>query len=109
MIIDFAQIEATKLNHFYGGEQELSAKIFADDHNRIMLSCLRPGASIGYHQHDSGSEIIYILAGNGTIVEDEATQSITAGQGHYCPKGHSHSLINTGDMDLVFFAVVTQQ
>ena len=36
-------------------------------------------------------------------------ESLEAGDCHYCPKGHTHSLINVGKEDLVFFAVVPEQ
>lgn len=40
---------------------------------------------------------------------DGAELRIEAGQAHYCPEGHEHSLINDTESDLVFFAVVPQQ
>ena len=109
MLIDFDKIEETIIANFYRGEKNTVAKMFVDDMNRIMCSKLEPGASIGYHQHENGSEVIYILAGNGICLYDDAKEKIKAGQCHYCPKGHSHSLINDGDTDLIFFAVVPQQ
>ncbi len=36
-------------------------------------------------------------------------ETVTAGGCHYCPKGHSHSLVNNGTEDVVFFAVVPEQ
>jgi mannose-6-phosphate isomerase-like protein (cupin superfamily) len=33
---------------------------------------------------------------------------VEAGQCHFCPKGHSHSLINEGPEDLVFYATVPE-
>ena len=38
-----------------------------------------------------------------------AKQAGYKGDCHYCPKGHTHSLINNSDEDLVFFAVVPVQ
>ena len=59
--------------------------------------------------HDTNSEIIYFLSGKGTVLYDGEKLAVEAGQCHYCPKGHSHSLINDSDEDLVFFAVVPNQ
>ena len=39
---------------------------------------------------------------------DDGCEPLTVGSCHYCPKGHSHSLINDGDQDLIFFAIVPQ-
>ena len=36
----------------------------------------------------------------------EGSEQVREGQCHYCPKGHSHGLINDSGADLVFFAVV---
>ena len=55
------------------------------------------------------SENIPFLSGKGTVLYDGEKLAVEAGQCHYCPKGHSHSLINDSDEDLVFFAVVPNQ
>ena len=39
-------------------------------------------------------------------LDDDELLPLEAGQCHYCPQGHTHSLINDSDADLVFFAVV---
>ncbi len=109
MIIDFNNIEQTVLKEFYGGEKELKANMYNDGLNKIMYSSLAPGASIGLHTHDAGSEIIYFLEGSGKAIFDGEYEEVKAGACHYCPKGHSHSLINDGESDLVFFAVVPVQ
>ena len=109
MLLDFSQMPDTVIPCFYGGEKEISARMFADPANRIMYSTLVPGASIGLHTHETGSEILYILKGTGTALFDDGTEALSPGICHYCPKGHSHALINNGDEDLIFFAVVPQQ
>ena len=40
---------------------------------------------------------------------DDGREEAVAGNCHYCPKNHSHSMINNGTEDLVFFAVVAEQ
>lgn len=108
-------METTVMPNFKGGEKEFSAKMFFDGTNRIFKGLLIPGASIGIHTHEDSCEVIFILEGNGCILEkepeteEETTQSVSAGDCLYCPKGHTHSLRNTSDEDLVFYAVVPQQ
>lgn len=109
MILDFQKMEETVIPNFKGGEKELAAKMYTDEKNRIMLSRLTSGASVGLHTHEGSSEIVYILEGSGKILYDDAELHIEAGQAHYCPEGHEHSLINDTQSDLVFFAVVPQQ
>ena len=109
MLIDFAAMEENVLPHFKGGEKEIAARMHVDERNKIMRGRLIPGASIGLHTHDTGSEIIYILSGAGRVLYDGGVETVAAGQCHYCPKGHAHSLINDGPEDLLFFAVVPEQ
>ena len=109
MILDFKQMEETIMPHFKGGEKQMAAKMYADEKNRILLSRLIPGASVGVHTHEGSSEIIYILEGAAKVLYDGEELRIGAGEAHYCPEGHEHSLINDTDSDLVFFAVVPQQ
>lgn len=108
MLIDFKTIEESALHNFYGGNKDLNAKIFSDGHNRILYGRLDPGASIGMHTHETGSEIIFVLHGTGKIICDGETELLSAGSCHYCPKGHTHSLINDSGSDLTFFAVIPQ-
>lgn len=109
MTLDFDKLEETVLPHFKGGEKEVSARMFADERNRIMRATLKPGASIGMHVHDTSSEIVYVLQGCATVLEEGSEHTLTAGMCHYCPRGESHSVINRGEEDLLLFAVVPQQ
>lgn len=109
MLIDFSKAEETVMTAFKGGEKELRASMYVDERNRIMRGRLVPGASIGLHTHDTSSEVIFFLEGSGKTVLDGKEERVRAGMCHYCPKGHSHTLINDTDEDLVFYAVVPQQ
>ena len=115
MIIDFETMDITVMPNFKGGEKEFAANMFFDGTNRIFKGKLIPGASIGVHTHDDSCEVIFILSGKGSILEKEpgasedTLKSVTAGNCLYCPKGYTHSLMNTSDEDLVFYAVVPKQ
>ena len=109
MNIDFDKIDLSVIPSFKGGEKEYRAKMFFDGTNRIMKGLLIPGASIGMHTHEDSSEIIFITAGKGAVIFDGAKSVVQAGICHYCPKGHTHSLINDSDADLEFLAVVPMQ
>ncbi len=109
MIIDFKKIKSETIKQMRGGEKEVIANMYTDENNRIMYGKLEPGASIGRHTHDSGSEILYVLSGNGKMLYDDTVEKLEPGLCHYCPKGHSHSLVNDSDDDLLFFAVIPQQ
>lgn len=109
MTIDFKTQEWAVIPAFKGGKKEISAKMFFDGKNRILEGLLHPGASIGFHKHETNSEILFIVDGRGTVIDDDQEVAVEAGQCSYCPKGHSHSLVNTSDADLRFYAVVPEQ
>ena len=112
MLIHFDTMETAVIPHMRGGEKEVSAKMYTGPLGKIMRGALIPGATIGLHTHDTSSEIIYILSGTGKVLCDGEYEPLSAGSCHYCPKGHTHSLINDspeGGEDLCFFAVVAEQ
>ena len=106
MLLDFNKMQVTKLDNFKGGEQEMFTKMFVDDYNKIMVSVLKPGASIGYHKHESNSEIIFMIKGFAVAHLDNEEMMVREGQALYCPMGHSHDLINNTQEEIMFFAVV---
>ena len=107
MIIDFSKIEAVKVREFLGGKGDFFIRSFKDDLNNIMCDTLAPGASVGYHKHFFDSEAMLILKGAGEVKYNKEIIPIKAGDCHDCAKGHS--LTNTSDEELVFFAVVCNQ
>lgn len=110
MVIRQADIEISHLENFKGGEKHLEAKMFFDGTNRILTNArLIPGASIGMHTHEDSCEVIFILEGRGSLLEDDTKKEVQAGDCLYCPKGGSHSLVNDSGSDLLFCAVVPQQ
>ena len=109
MTIDFNTIPVQILPNFKGGEKEMSAQMYWDGETRILHATLQPGASIGEHKHEGNCEMIFIIKGCGTIIDDGVATPIAAGQCTYCPNGHSHSLINTGTEVLEFYAAVPKQ
>ena len=108
MIINFEQMEEKRLPEFKGGAGDFVATMHTEALGKILYARFEPGSSIGLHPHETNSEIIYILSGTASIVYDETTEELTAGVCHYCPKGHSHSMSNRGEQDLVFFAVIPE-
>lgn len=109
MVIDFSTMEEKRLHRFKGGEGVFIQKAYTDPLVKIMLDRLEPGSSIGMHTHETNSEMIYVVSGEAYFLYDDGSETVKAGQCHYCPKGHGHSMINRTDKDLVFFAVVPEQ
>lgn len=109
MIIDFNEMKETRLPEFKGGVGDTIARMHVANLGKIMYGRLEPGSSIGMHKHETSSEVIYILSGEADFLYDNCKEKTSAGGCHYCPKGHSHSMINNGAEDLVYFAVVPEQ
>lgn len=109
MILNFDKIEEKVIPNFKGGEKEFATHMYVDELGKIMRARLEPGASIGFHKHETDSEIIYMLKGTGVVLFDDGRETVSEGECHYCPKGHSHSLRNESDETIEFFAVVPQQ
>jgi mannose-6-phosphate isomerase-like protein (cupin superfamily) len=70
---------------------------------------IKPGDSIGTHQHTGEQEIFYFIQGKGTVMDNGRQIEICAGDVMVTPNMDSHSVINTGDEDLVFMALILLQ
>ena len=109
MVIDFNKMEEVANPRFKGGEGDTLFRTFNDGQNKIMRGRLEVGCSIGYHKHETNSEIIFILSGEARCLYDDGEERLVPGQCHYCPVDHSHALINASDKEpLVFFAIVPE-
>ena len=112
MVMNFDNIPLQRIPHFKGGEGEVLARMHTDEMGKIVHLTLPAGASIGLHTHDTSAEVVYVIAGRGIVLEDEAPNGapivVEAGTVTYCPKGHSHSLINNSDADLVVLGVIPE-
>ena len=111
MVIDFKNMEENAVEGFKGGVGITHLRKFENDLGKIIMGRLEPGATIGLHTHETNSEAIYIISGTADFIydSDDIAETVTAGGCHYCPKGHSHSMVNNSDEDIVFFAVVPVQ
>ncbi|MBO4916086.1 MAG: cupin domain-containing protein [Oscillospiraceae bacterium] len=91
------------------GEGSVHKHTFEDDYARIMILTLEPGSSIGMHAHNDNYEIFYGISGTGKVLCDGAEEPMRPGCCHYCPQGHSHSLVNSGAEPLSVFAVIPKR
>ncbi len=108
-VINFDSIAEDVQTGFKGGEGEVAFRIFKDDLNKVMRVRMTPHSSVGQHSHEIDSEIIMVLKGNGKVLFDGQELPIHEGQVHYCPKGHSHTIINDTEEELHLCCVVPQQ
>ena len=90
---------SANLTYLLDGSAEKNARMFAE-------VTLKPGCSIGYHQHNSETEYYFILSGNGTVDDDGKEVQVKQGDSVITGNGASHSIKNTGSVPLVFHAVI---
>ena len=106
MIIDFNKIEPMTIPGMNGGTGMMTAQMYNDENYRIIPTTIHPGGSIGNHNQSSGDDLNYIISGTGKAVCDGIEEELKPGVMHICPKGSEHSIINTGEDDLVMLTIV---
>ena len=109
MIIDFSEMNEMTMPGMNGGTGEMTCRMYNDEKYRIIPTTIHPGGSIGFHTQDSGDDLNYIISGTGKAVCDGVEEELRPGVMHICPKGSEHSIINTGEDDLVMLTVVVKE
>lgn len=109
MRIDFNDITEMTIPGMNGGTGEMTCQMYNDDAYRIIPTTIHPSGSIGSHRQESGDDLNYILSGSGKAVCDGVEEEIKPGVMHICLKGSEHSIINTGEDDLVMLTVVVKK
>ena len=84
----------------------MTVRMYNDEKYRIISTVIHAGGSIGLHMQSSGDDMNYILSGTGKAICDGVEEKLSEGMMHICPKGSEHSIINTGDDDLIMLTIV---
>lgn len=108
MLIDFNAKDEKIFEGMNGGKGKVAAKMFMNSSGKVIVSRIEPGASIGLHTQANGNDINFVVSGEGKAFCDGNEEILTAGVCHYCPKGSSHEIINTGMEDLLLYTVVQE-
>ena len=77
--------------------------------NLLSEITLPPGASIGTHSHTEDMEYYIILEGNGTVNDNGTEKPVTKGDVMITGNGDTHSIANTGNVPLVFHAIIIKE
>ena len=67
---------------------------------------LNPGCSIGYHVHETDSELFYILKGTAEYSDNGTIRTVSAGDVTICPPGEGHSIANRTEELVELVAVI---
>ena len=66
---------------------------------------LPAGASVGQHHHVETEEVYYILEGSGVMTVGDETRVVGPGDAVFIPRGHAHTLTNTGQSPMTLLLV----
>ncbi len=99
------------MNRFGGNGEARTTKLMTPEqfHGKGRLfsrTLLKPGCSIGFHQHQGDAETYYILSGEGTFNDNGTLVPVQAGDVMVTGDGESHGLENTGDTDMEYIALI---
>ena len=109
MQIDFNDMDSMAFPGMNNGTGTMSARMYNDDSYRIIPTAIHPGGSIGNHKQESGDDMNYIISGTGKAFCDGVEEDLRPGVMHICPKGSEHSIVNTGEEDLIMLTIVVKK
>lgn len=109
MLIDFNNIDPMTIPGMNSGTGTMTARMYNDDSYRIISTTIHPGGSIDSHKQESGDDLNYIISGSGKAICDSVEEELKPSVMHICPKGSEHSIVNTGEEDLVMLTVVVKR
>jgi quercetin dioxygenase-like cupin family protein len=92
-------LDLAKLKKFNADKRSLE-EIWADDHSKISLLCMKPGQEVHTHTHH-GNHIWTVVEGEGVFFSGGKSQTITTGQIVIVPAFEDHGIKNAGPADLV--------
>ena len=85
---------------------ETSQNEFNGKGRLFTKTTVKPGDSIGWHQHVGDSEAYYVLNGRGLVNDNGTEVAVKAGDVVLTRDGEYHSVANNGEEDLVFIALI---
>lgn len=106
MLIDFNEIKESTFPGMNNGAGMMTVRMYNDEKYRIIPTTIHAGGSIGAHTQISGDDMNYIISGIGKAICNGVEEELRPGVMHICPKGFSHSIINTGAENLVMLTIV---
>lgn len=109
MLINFNDMKDIIVNGLNNGTGTMTAKMYVGKQGKIIPCSIHTGGSIGLHKHETSDDINYVLSGNGKAICDGQEEILSVGTCHICKKGSEHSIINTGNEDLVLLTVVVER
>ena len=111
MIVHRNEMKVEQKDRMRGGEGTLFLTHFVAENTQKNARLageftLPPGSSIGVHRHDKETEYFIFLEGTGTVSDNGVESPIQKGDVLITGNGGSHSVKNTGQVPLIFNAII---
>ncbi len=87
----------------------LTADQMSDACRMFSEITLEVGCSLGLHEHRGETETYFILEGKGLYYDNGSEYEVFAGDVLFCDNAQSHGMVNTGDTDLRFVALILKK
>ncbi len=112
MIKNFGDFKTELRENMRGGDGTVTVTSFVsaeelNNKGRLFGKItLKPGCGIGFHVHETDSELFYILKGTATYDDNGAKTTVTAGNVTLTPAGTGHAIKNEGEEDVELIALI---
>ncbi|KGK86248.1 cupin [Desulfosporosinus sp. HMP52] len=108
------ELRTDSVSNFRGGKGEIQMTHFLETEKdefkgkgRLFAkNVLKPGTSIGLHEHVGDFETYVILSGEGMVDDNGEQKSVKPGDVIITKNGEKHSIENTGTVDLEVMALI---
>lgn len=87
-------------------EKLVGKEIMADKLGLFARVVVPPKSAVPYHRHDGNGEVYYFLTGEGEYSDNGVVRTVKPGDVTWTPDGSSHGVVNTGDGELTFIALI---
>lgn len=108
--IDMTVVEMGEKDGVTGGVLKLETLLNEEQLNGkcgLYARCtLEPGATLNHHEHHGETETYFILSGSGVYEDNGTDVPAKADDVFFCKDGNGHGITNTGDVPLVFMALI---
>ena len=87
-------------------EKLVGTDIMGDKLSLYARVVVPPHATVPYHKHEGNGEVYYFLSGEGEYNDNGTVRTVKPGDVTWTPDGSSHGVVNNGDSELTFMALI---
>ena len=112
MVKNFENFKTELRENMRGGDGTVVVTSFVsaeelNDKGRLFGKItLKPGCGIGFHVHETDSELFYIVKGTAVYDDNGVKTTVSAGNVTLTPAGTGHAIKNESDEDVELVALI---